>query len=172
MEIQRPRWELIIELIRKNEYKNIVEVGVGNGTMAARILGAVGEEINKYIMIDHAFRNEGITKLEDDYSWSTFWLADSSESAKRVKDESIDLVYIDATHKYESVLADINAWYPKIRQGGVISGHDYGDSYHSEVVRAVRKLFPRHKMFLEIDSAVSTSLIASWVVYKGEGAKV
>lgn len=38
---------------------------------------------------------------------------------------SIDIVYIDADHKYDSVKADIQAWLPAIRKGGYISGHDY-----------------------------------------------
>lgn len=38
---------------------------------------------------------------------------------------SLDFVFIDAAHDYESVLQDINAWFPKVRNGGMISGHDY-----------------------------------------------
>ena len=38
---------------------------------------------------------------------------------------SIDFVFIDASHKYEDILRDITAWYPKIRNGGIISGHDF-----------------------------------------------
>lgn len=38
----------------------------------------------------------------------------------------IDFVYIDAEHTYEACKADIAAWYPLIRVGGVLSGHDYG----------------------------------------------
>lgn len=49
----------------------------------------------------------------------------SVEAAKRIKDESLDFVYIDADHRFESVMHDINAWFPKIRKGGIVSGHDY-----------------------------------------------
>jgi len=37
---------------------------------------------------------------------------------------SLDFVYIDACHSMESVTADIDAWYPLVRDGGVIGGHD------------------------------------------------
>lgn len=39
--------------------------------------------------------------------------------------EELDFVFIDANHTYDFVLADLNYWYPRVRSGGVISGHDY-----------------------------------------------
>ena len=35
------------------------------------------------------------------------------------------MVYIDGDHRKEPVLADINAWLPKVKKGGIIGGHDY-----------------------------------------------
>ena len=49
----------------------------------------------------------------------------STDVARRFPDQSVDFVYIDANHRFEYVVADIAAWLPKIRPGGVISGHDY-----------------------------------------------
>jgi predicted O-methyltransferase YrrM len=46
-------------------------------------------------------------------------------AAKIFEDNSVDFIYIDAGHKYEQVVADINAWYPKIKNGGIIAGHDF-----------------------------------------------
>jgi hypothetical protein len=40
-------------------------------------------------------------------------------------DESLDFVYIDANHEYQHVLEDIELWFPKVKKGGVVSGHDY-----------------------------------------------
>ena len=40
-------------------------------------------------------------------------------------DESLDFVYIDANHEYHCVLEDIELWFPKVKKGGVVSGHDY-----------------------------------------------
>lgn len=51
----------------------------------------------------------------------------TSVSASRLyDDESLDFVFIDGDHSYESVKDDINHWLPKVKIGGVIAGHDYG----------------------------------------------
>lgn len=40
-------------------------------------------------------------------------------------DESLDFIYIDANHSYDYVKADLEMWYPKLKKGGILSGHDY-----------------------------------------------
>jgi len=50
---------------------------------------------------------------------------DSADSADLFKDNSIDFVFIDAAHDYESVKRDVNAWLPKVKTTGVLAGHDY-----------------------------------------------
>lgn len=49
----------------------------------------------------------------------------SVEASQDFSDRSLDLVYIDAEHDYNSVKTDINAWKNKVRRGGVLAGHDY-----------------------------------------------
>lgn len=56
-------------------------------------------------------------------------IGDSVEMADRIpSDKKLDWVYIDAGHTKEEVKADFEAWYPKVRSGGIVSGHDYGDN--------------------------------------------
>ena len=50
----------------------------------------------------------------------------TTQAATHFADKSVDFVFVDADHSYEGVKRDIEAWLPKIRQGGVIAGHDYG----------------------------------------------
>lgn len=49
----------------------------------------------------------------------------SVEASKFINDGQLDFVYIDAGHDYENVKADIEAWTPKVRKGGIVSGDDY-----------------------------------------------
>jgi hypothetical protein len=46
-------------------------------------------------------------------------------------DNSVDFIFIDARHEYEFVLEDIECWYPKLKSGGIMSGHDYRTDYAS-----------------------------------------
>ena len=50
----------------------------------------------------------------------------SVEQAAVVPDESLDFVYLDAgVHSRETTLRDITAWWPKVRRGGMLGGHDW-----------------------------------------------
>lgn len=71
----------------------------------------------------------------------------SIEAAKLFVDHSLDFVYIDANHEFGSIKEDIVTWLPKIRKGGVLSGHDYCDKWPG-VKRGVDRMI--HKFGLEL----------------------
>lgn len=62
----------------------------------------------------------------------------STEVARGLDDGCLDAVYLDADHARDAVLADLIAWAPKVRRGGVISGHDYLDGVLPEGVFGVK----------------------------------
>lgn len=64
---------------------------------------------------------------------------DSISASKMYPDESLDAVFIDADHRYESVKKDILAWMPKVKTGGILAGHDYIRT-HNGVIQAVDEL--------------------------------
>ena len=49
----------------------------------------------------------------------------SLDAAEDFEDASCDVVFIDMDHRYEEVLKDIDAWLPKVKDGGYLAGHDY-----------------------------------------------
>ena len=49
----------------------------------------------------------------------------SEEWASVLADDFLDFVFIDADHTFEGCLADIRLWYPKVKRGGLVFGHDY-----------------------------------------------
>lgn len=63
----------------------------------------------------------------------------SIDASKKFDDQSLDFVFIDASHEYEDVKSDIEAWMPKVKVGGIIAGHDY-EEYFPSVQKAVNEL--------------------------------
>lgn len=49
----------------------------------------------------------------------------SVEAADHFGNGALDFVYIDGCHQFRYVAADLQEWVPKVRKGGIISGHDY-----------------------------------------------
>ena len=53
------------------------------------------------------------------------WIATPSpDSASLFKDNTLDFVYIDGNHQKFAVSADLSAWWPKVKPGGLLAGHD------------------------------------------------
>jgi len=65
---------------------------------------------------------------------------ESLKASELYEDESLDFVFLDASHKYEDIKEDLFAWYPKVKKGGIFAGHDYPT--WTQVVRAVDEFFP------------------------------
>lgn len=56
---------------------------------------------------------------------------------KNLPDNFFDLIYIDADHSYESVYNDLKMSYIKLKNNGILCGHDYNMSLYPQVVSAV-----------------------------------
>lgn len=92
-------------------------------------------------------------------------VASRVELAKLFRDGigKADLIFIDADHSYESVYADIVAWFPHLEQGGVIFGHDYHAQDFPGVAQAV------HDAFGDDAKPLGEGVAAHfWIVRSGE----
>jgi len=65
--------------------------------------------------------------------------ASTIDAARSMAAGSLALVFVDASHTYEAVRADIEAWKPRLMDGGVMAGHD---ATYPSVITAVREFFP------------------------------
>jgi hypothetical protein len=49
----------------------------------------------------------------------------SEEASNIIVDQSLDAIFVDASHEYQDVLKDLSLWRPKVKSGGIFAGHDY-----------------------------------------------
>lgn len=127
-----------------------VEIGVHQGRFAAKNLQ---HWRGRYYMIDAwAFNPDGspdcwdcsenmrIAKARVRFAGGRARVirAFSLEAAKQFANQSFDWIYLDALHTYEAVSADLAAWYPKLRHGGLFSGDDYSDMHDTPLMAALR----------------------------------
>ena len=83
----------------------------------------------------------------DKYNNKKIIRTSSLEANKSFNNNELDFVYIDADHNYIEVVRDLMLWYPKIKKGGVLSGHDYHKNMMG-VVNAVNEFCVDNKLQL------------------------
>jgi hypothetical protein len=77
----------------------------------------------------------------------------SSDAINEIRDE-LDFCYIDGNHEKKFVLEDIKNYYPLVKMGGVIGGHDFYNGYqksHDDVVEAVIEFAAANKLTLKLE---------------------
>lgn len=172
----RQRWDIVSDLINQNNYKVIAEIGVSRGINASEIFKRC-PKISKFYLIDQnldvfdwgLFDNYGKDKLrvctEDTITFSVsgalYVTCNSSVKIASDLKQTFDLIFIDADHSYDAVKQDIEVWYPKLKKGGIICGHDYIDYIEYGVKQAVDEIFP--KANLEADVLENGNLKIWWV---------
>lgn len=83
---------------------------------------------------------------------------DSVRGSKLYADRSLDFVFIDSSHEYENIKNDIINWFPKVKNGGVIAGHDYCLDGFPGVKLAVDEFFKGKKIEIKFKT--------TWIHYK------
>jgi predicted O-methyltransferase YrrM len=130
------RGSYLLHLIEKNNFKTIAEVGVKFGRTTFFLLDNVQDLVIHAVDLDISmfYNKEVKSKYKDrlipikGYSY---------EVADQLPNNSMDLIFIDADHSYESVKKDILAYTPKLKDNGILSGHDID---YPGVNKAVREL--------------------------------
>lgn len=169
------RWHVLAGLCQSIGAVRMVEVGCKDGQTTGFLLAELPE---LHIMaIDPWSDLANGAESYSDWNWQkieaqfaervganaercTMMRMRSVEAATHVADASLDLVFIDAAHDYENALCDIKTWWPKLRPGGYLTGHDYSHAFPG-VHRAVAACFPLLRVAVMPDSVWAVEKDAS-----------
>jgi predicted O-methyltransferase YrrM len=94
--------------------------------------GQPDERLHETVIEAAAKRGEGIFSLYyqniqkyNVLGYVTPIICESSEGFKHIKESSADFIYIDANHLYDAIKKDVEYYWPFVKNGGVLAGHDY-----------------------------------------------
>ena len=82
------------------------------------------------------------------------WIKKLSADAVKDISEQVDFVYIDGNHAESYVNEDIKNYFPLLKKGGVIGGHDFYNGFrreHDGVINAVVKFIANTKLQLQVE---------------------
>lgn len=159
---------LLGDLLQARNLTDGAEVGVQSGLNAADILSrwktcthfalidlwAQQTNYRDIANVDNSVQNqlyqETKQRLAPWASITTFYRMLSTEAAQQhIANTSLDFVYVDARHDYCGVMEDIEAYWPKLRPGGIMAGHDYVDAHE------VRQVTPDQDWSICADGTVN-----------------
>lgn len=86
----------------------------------------------------------------------------SVEAARTFTEGTLDFVFIDAQHYYAAVKQDLQTWYPKIKKGSLLCGHDWPLGYgppHYGVKKAVVEFAGANEFNVSVSKRADTWLI-------------
>jgi hypothetical protein len=171
------------KLIDHKEYRLCVEIGVQRGNFSEYLLKS--NSLTKLYLIDcWAYQDNylDMANISNAQQQSYYQYVNqrfsqnsrvkiirefSTKACELFEDGSLDFIYLDADHSYEAIKKDIEIWYPKLRTGGTLAGHDYFDGVVPQgnfgVKTAVNEFIEKHNYKLNI---TNESQWQSWYFLK------
>lgn len=151
----------LLDLIEENNYKRFVEIGIWQCQTLARII-RYNKSLDEYWAVDNFNHVESgyHRKLDVDVWEHAYFQAcrylvkypklkvlrmKSSDASKLFWKGYLDMVFIDGSHDEDSVIEDLDCWEPLIREGGIISGHDYLNTGYG-VYKAVNDTYDKERI--------------------------
>ena len=136
-------------LIKKLNLKIGIEIGVLYGEFSFYLCG----QLEKLYLVDcwnksHKKKSpeeqklKVKNKLKKYKNWEIIQ-SFSKDASYLFNDQTFDFIYIDAAHDYNSVKNDIFFWFPKLKNEGVLAGHDYNLS-------SVKSALNHHKFSINV----------------------
>jgi len=169
------------------EVQHAVEVGVWRGDYSAEIISALTPV--QFTGVDPYLLHPGYADCPDPVEFANQYNLDQLydrtsarfhqwpgatlrrqtgvAASKLFSDSELDFVYIDGDHSYEFVSTDIKAWWPKVKSGGILAGHDYTPGNPAKghiygVIQAVTEFAEKYALTVNTTS----EQYATWWVVK------
>jgi predicted O-methyltransferase YrrM len=100
----------------------------------------------------------------------------SHQASSLIEDESLDFIFVDGNHEYEYVLQDLEKYWPKLKFGGMMCGHDYfmrnskngGDYERDMVFEAVRDFAESRQLAVEEFGSFNQHLPVCFAIRKND----
>lgn len=181
-------------LIDALNLKTGVEVGVHKGNFSEHLLG--NSKLNRLYSVDAWSEDEALTqsarkkceridnKMDACYQETIDRLKRFGErsivikdlsvnAAKKFENNSLDFIYLDASHRFTGFTLDIVYWWDKLKWGGILSGHDYWRRYRYEVAYVVNGFCMEHKQlfYLTTEERQFPLYGPSWFLIKTQRTK-
>jgi hypothetical protein len=176
-------YDVIPSLINRFNLKTMAEIGVAfAGHLEAILTNTKIEKsyaIDPYLLFDSStdsfsFENQNYTQANYDelflfaktrldvFGDRVSFIKDTSVNAsKSIMENSLDIVFIDGEHTFEALKDDIQNWVPKVKKGGLISGHDYGHGNFPDVKRFIDEWVNENNYELNVEKGY-----VWWVIKK------
>ena len=140
----RPMIQIVREHFSHADQLTGAEIGVEHGRNALSILQTL--RMRKLYLID-IIQTEEAKPIH--YFGNVEWLIMKSEEAYKRIHESLDFCYIDGNHTYLYAKKDLESYWPLVKSGGVIGGHDITEQY-PDVKKAAKEFAHRNNVELNI----------------------
>jgi predicted O-methyltransferase YrrM len=162
MQTPREVWTLRVLAWALGQRPVIVNIGAGTGTSSLAFAESRSDATIYTVDISPGgplggMQNEANAFAGLDLKRPIQVLGDSKEIGKAWKNGKADLIFIDGDHSFEGCLGDIEAWYPRLKEGGVLALHDYDRDVWPDVHKAVDVALSRWsiRQILHIDTIVA-----------------
>jgi len=157
------RYDIPATILNPRNYEVGVEVGVEHGYFSYYLLQHSDLRLHSVDLWSGKWSGllEDARSLLSEFGRRSVLHHMSSIAAASRFREQVDFVYLDADHRYKAVAADIQAWWPLVKQGGVLAGHDYCAA-GAGVMRAVDEFVEREGLTLEL----TREAWSTWIVEK------
>jgi predicted O-methyltransferase YrrM len=173
----RERVQLLKKAASCTAVNKAVEIGVQNGEHALMISEYLSP--GKLYLVDawdklpnepkgseHKKQTEELFKSQISSGTVEIIYEMSNIACSKFSDGVFDFIYIDGDHSYKETKQDLENWFPKLRHGGVIAGHDYIIKKNFGVIEAVDEFRDNNKDVIKNFNTFGTrrGAVTCWLI--------